>query len=254
MGLAIGALRAVVSALPTPPRERHWLAKAQRYAGAAAEPLDVRMTKWNALFFDDLEDLLRPDFRAGLGPIDKLAYLNPERERMAGLSTLGTLLLANFTSYLPDDLLVKTDRCTMANSLEARCPFLDRDLTEYVAALPDALKLRGARTKIVLREAFADLLPPAIERRSKMGFGVPLGAWFRGELRDYVRDLLLAPNARYRDMLSGPFVEQLVRDHMEERRNLGQQLWSLLCFEEWLRLLPGWTRPTATPEPAVASS
>jgi asparagine synthase (glutamine-hydrolysing) len=251
---AIGALRTVVSALPSPPSERHWLAKAQRYASAAADPLEVRITKWNALFFDDLDELLRPDFRDAIEPIDKLAYLEPERARMSGLSTLGKLLHANFSSYLPDDLLVKTDRCTMANSLEARSPFLDRELTEYAAALPDDLKLRGQRTKIVLREAFADLLPPAIERRGKMGFGVPLGAWFRGELRDYVRDLLLAPDARYRDMLAGAYVEQLVRDHLEERRNLGQQLWSLLCFEEWLRLLPGWTRPTAAPQHAVASS
>jgi len=251
---AIGALRTVVSSLPTPPSERHWLARAQRYANAAADPLDVRMTKWNALFFDDLEELLRPEFRATLGSIDKLAYLEGRRDRMRALSTLGTLLYANFTSYLPDDLLVKTDRCTMANSLEARSPFLDRELIEYAAALPDDLKLRGQRTKIVLREAFADLLPPAIDQRGKMGFGVPLGAWFRGELRDYVRDRLLAPDARYRDMLSASFVERLVADHLAGRRNLGQQLWSLVCFEEWLRLLPTWTRPAAAPQHAGASS
>jgi len=149
---------------------------------------------------------------------------------------------------------VKTDRCTMANSLEARSPFLDRELIEYAAALPDDLKLRGQRTKIVLREAFADLLPPAIDQRGKMGFGVPLGAWFRGELRDYVRDRLLAPDARYRDMLSASFVERLVADHLAGRRNLGQQLWSLVCFEEWLRLLPTWTRPAAAPQHAGASS
>src|SRR5213594_728762 len=106
-----------------------------------------------------------------------------------GRTPLSRVLHANFTSYLPDDLLVKTDRCTMANSLEARAPFLDRALTEYAAALPDDLKLHGRRTKVILREAFADLVPAEINRRGKMGFGVPLGAWFRGELRDYVRDL-----------------------------------------------------------------
>jgi asparagine synthase (glutamine-hydrolysing) len=84
-----------------------------------------------------------------------------------------------------------------------------------------------------------------------MGFGVPLGTWFRGELRDYVRDRLLAPDARYREMLSGPFVEKVVRDHLSQTRNMGQQLWSLLCFEQWLRLLPDWTRaaPPVAPEP-----
>ena len=253
-GLAVRAARALSPALPTPRHDRHWLAGARRFVQAAADPVDLRITRWMALFFDDLEALVRPELRARLQPIDKVAYLAGEQDRMRGLSTLSRVLHANFSSYLPDDLLVKADRCTMANSLEARSPFLDRELTEYVAGLPDDLKLHGRRTKVILREAFADLLPPAIDRRGKMGFGVPVGAWFRGELRDYVRDLLLAPNARYRDMLSGPCVERLVHDHLAATRNLGPQLWSVLCFEEWLRLLPAWTRPSSAGQPALARS
>jgi asparagine synthase (glutamine-hydrolysing) len=147
---------------------------------------------------------------------------------------------------------VKTDRCTMANSLEARSPFLDRELIEYAALLPDDLKLSGRRTKVILREAFADLVPPAINRRGKMGFGVPLDAWFRGELRDHMRDLLLSPAARYRDMLSSAFVGQLVARHLSGTANLGQQLWSIMCFEVWLRQLPDWTR-RARSEPGPPS-
>ena len=237
------AARMVLSPLPTPGNDRHWFARAQRFAEGAADPLEVRLTKWNALFYDELDRLLTPELTARLPPIDKLRYLAAEQDRMRERSPLSRALHANFTSYLPDDLLVKTDRCTMANSLEARAPFLDRALIEYVAALPDELKLSGRRTKVILREAFTDLVPPAIEGRGKMGFGVPLGTWFRGDLRDYVRDRLLAPNARYRDFLCGPVVERIVHDHLAQRRNLGQQLWSLLCFEEWLRLLPEWTRP-----------
>src|SRR5205823_2251997 len=151
--------------------------------------------------------------------------------------------------YLPDDLLVKSDRCTMANSLEGRSPFLDRELVEYVADLPDDMKLRGRTTKYILREAFKDLLPPAVKRRGKMGFGVPLGTWFRNDLRDYMKDLLLPSNARYRDYLSGPYVEQLVARHLSGDANLGHQLWSILSFEQWLQLLPVWTRRQT--EPAV---
>jgi asparagine synthase (glutamine-hydrolysing) len=195
---------------------------------------------WNAVFSDDLASLVRPEFMAALRPLEPLRYLAAERAHMEGRTPLSRLLHANFTSYLADDLLVKTDRCTMANSLEARSPFLDRALVEYVAALPDAFKLDGRRTKAILRDAFADLLPPAIERRGKMGFGVPLGAWFRGSLRDYMRDLLLAPGARYRDMLSGDFVERLVERHLAREANLGPQLWSLICFERWLQLLAEW--------------
>ena len=118
-----------------------------------------------------------------------------------------------------------------------------------MAALPDDLKLHGRRTKVILREAFPDLLPPAINQRGKMGFGVPLGTWFRGDLREYMRDLLLAPDARYRTMLSAPYVESLVTQHLSGHANFGHQLWSLLSFEQWLRLLPEWTR--SAPEPAA---
>jgi asparagine synthetase B (glutamine-hydrolysing) len=115
------------------------------------------------------------------------------------ISTLSQLLYLNFKTYLLDDLLVKMDRSTMANSLEARSPFLDTALAEYAASLPDRMKLRWGRTKYILKKAFADLLPKEILHRGKMGFGVPLGVWFRGELREYVQDLLCSPQAFLRD-------------------------------------------------------
>jgi asparagine synthase (glutamine-hydrolysing) len=250
--LAAAAGRALFSSLPTPAHERHWLAEAQRFFRATTLPLDERVTMWNAFFFDDVEDLLRRDFVAALRPIETLHHLERARVPMDGWSTLSRLLYANFTSYLADDLLVKTDRCTMANALEARSPFLDRELVEYAAALPDRLKLDGRRTKAILRDTFRDLVPPEIERRGKMGFGVPLGTWLRGNLREYMRDLLLAPDARYRDMLSGAFVEGVVRRHLSGDANLGQPLWSLICFERWLQLLPGW-RQGERPHSAPAS-
>jgi len=249
------AAHAALSRLPTPANDRHWFARTQRFFEAMGRPLHERMTRWNALFFADLESLFNPDFLASTAPIDKLRYLKVELPWLEGRSTLSQVLHANFTSYLPDDLLVKTDRCTMANSLEARAPFLDRELVEYVAALPDDYKLQGGRTKAILRDAFPDLVPAEIQRRGKMGFGVPLGTWFRGELRDYMRDLLLAPDARYRDVLSAPFVERLITRHLGGHANLGQQLWTVMCFELWLRRLPEWTsRGQGLTRDTVASS
>jgi asparagine synthase (glutamine-hydrolysing) len=107
--------------------------------------------------------------------------------------------------------------------------------------LPDDLKLSDVDEGHP--GSFADRVPLAINRRGKMGSGVPLDAWFRGELRDHLRDLLLSPTARYRDMLSSAFVDQLVARHLSGTANLGQQLWSIMCFEVWLRRLPDWTRP-----------
>jgi asparagine synthase (glutamine-hydrolysing) len=94
--------------------------------------------------------------------------------------------------------------------------------------------------KVILREAFADILPVEIKARGKMGFGIPFGTWFRGELRDYLHDLLLAAGARYGEYLSLSHMRALVELHVSGRADLGLQLWSILCFEVWLRLLPVW--------------
>jgi asparagine synthase (glutamine-hydrolysing) len=231
--------RAVAGLLPAAAHERRGLASVQRFFSGASRSLLERATQWNALFFNDLERLLRPD--AGRrSAIDLLHYAAAERARIDGRTPLAQLLHLNFTSYLADDLLVKTDRCTMANSLEARSPFLDRALIEYAAGLPDDLKLRGQRTKAVLRDAFADLIPPEIDRRPKMGFGVPVGTWFRTSLHDYVRDVLLSPSAKYVDFLNRSYVESLVARHQAGQGNFGPQLWALISFERWLRLLPEW--------------
>jgi asparagine synthase (glutamine-hydrolysing) len=235
--------RAVFSRLRPRVHERHWLADARRFFLAAAVAPDERTIFWNALFYDDLAGLLRPDFVRCLPPIDPLRPLAAERARMRGRSALSRMLHLNFTSYLHDDLLVKVDRMTMANSLEARSPFLDRALIEFAAALPDRFKITGRRTKAILRDAFPDLLPPEIERRGKMGFGVPVGGWFRRGLREYVRETLLPGAARYRDMLNGAVVEDLVRRHLAGEINAGPQLWSVICLERWLQVLPDWRRP-----------
>ena len=230
-------LRAGLRLLPSGPNERHFLARARRFATFMDAPLLERLDRWNSVFQDDVTEVMQPDvLRAASGSVPIAADAASPR-----LSPLSRMLAANFSTYLPDDLLVKTDRCTMANSLEARCPLLDTALVEYVAGLPDAWKLDGRRTKAILREAFADLIPPEVDRRPKMGFGVPVDAWFRGELRDYARDTLLAPSAKWRTYLRADAVQRIVDAHLHRGANYGQRLWMLICFERWLQLLPAWT-------------
>ena len=129
---------------------------------------------------------------------------------------------------------------SMANSLEARAPFLDRTLMEYVAGLPNHYKLDGRTTKAILREAFADIIPAEVQRGAKKGFGVPIDAWFRTELRDYLRDNLLGPSARLGSYVDQGYVTTLVNQHLEHRANHGHRLWALLTLERWLALLPAW--------------
>src|SRR5262249_18789382 len=153
---------------------------AHRFARFVDQPLRARLESWSSPFFSELDAVLAPEFRHALPPAA------PARaETLESMTALARALRHNFAGYLVDDLLVKTDRASMAHALEARSPFLDRALVEYVMDLPDAYKMWLGRHKIILREAFADLVPAAIMTRRKMGFGVPLGRWFRGELRSY---------------------------------------------------------------------
>ncbi len=147
------------------------------------------------------------------------------------------MLEHNFRSYLPYDLLVKADRSSMAHGLEALSPFLDTALIEYAETLPADYLRRGRDTKVILKHAFADLLPPEIRTRGKMGFGVPLGTWFRGDLRGYLHDYLAAPGARIFDYLDRPAVTLLLDEHERRARDHGQKLWALLTLEIWLRSL-----------------
>jgi asparagine synthase (glutamine-hydrolysing) len=229
-------LRLAARALPRPVSDRHLLSRAHRFARFADLPLAERLESWTNPFFRDVSALLAPEFRSSVAAS---SARGPRAETHHG-TPLDRALRHNFSTYLPDDLLVKADRCSMANALEVRSPFLDRALTEYVTTLPDEYKMSGRRRKVILREAFADLIPPVVLGRGKMGFGVPLARWFSGELRTYVADVLLPRDARYRAYLSGPVVEDLVHRHLSGRENLAQQLWTLLCFERWLQLLPRW--------------
>ena len=137
-------------------------------------------------------------------------------------------------SYLPDDLLIKADRCSMGASLESRAPFLDHKLAEYAASIPFNLKLKGSRKKHILKEAARGLLPDEIIKRKKHGFGVPLGAWLRRDMAP-ARDILLNRRARERGLLNMTAVERLIEEHETGRMDHSRQLWALLTLEEWHR-------------------
>jgi asparagine synthase (glutamine-hydrolysing) len=123
----------------------------------------------------------------------------------------------------------------MAHSLECRQPFLDYRLVEFAASLPVRLKFRRQTGKRLLRDAFGDLLPERIWKRSKMGFGVPLDHWFRNELRDLTHDVLLGPAAQQRGFFRPEGVARMVRDHENGTFNHCYRLWSLLMLELWLQ-------------------
>jgi asparagine synthase (glutamine-hydrolysing) len=154
------------------------------------------------------------------------------------------LLDINLITYLPGDLLIKTDRSSMAPSLEARAPFLDHKLVEFAARISSNIKLHGGVTTHILKEAAVGLLPDDIIHRKKHGFGVPVGRWFRENLRDYARAILLDPVTLARDYFRADALERLLNKHTAGQRNHGQRIWTLLTLEWWFRLFIDPPTPT----------
>ncbi len=149
---------------------------------------------------------------------------------------LNRMLYADMKVWLPDDLLLKADKMTMANGLELRVPFLDHKLVEYAAALPANLKLKGTTGKYLLREAMKNVLPKRIINRSKKGFPVPTESWLRSDLKDFVHDTLLASDAACRGYMDSRVIERIVSEHEQGTENRRQEIWTLLVFELWHRL------------------
>ena len=152
--------------------------------------------------------------------------------RASGASVIDKMLETDVETYLPGDLLVKMDIATMASSLECRSPLLDRELMELAARIPAELKIRGRERKVIFRDALRPWLPGDLLDRPKMGFGVPLGAWFRGELRSYVSEVLLD---RTRGYFRSEYVEALLARHVAHEADNSARLWALLMTELWHR-------------------
>ncbi|MDO8475185.1 MAG: asparagine synthase (glutamine-hydrolyzing) [Candidatus Rokubacteria bacterium] len=211
-------------------------APGQAWAGLlGAEPLEryfrlvtyQRHETLRRLLSDELADLARS--AADPAVFSRLAAEAGAPDYVSALQHI------DIATYLPDDILTKVDRTSMAVSLESRVPLLDHRLMELVATIPSGLKLREGTGKYLLKRAMANDLPPEILTRKKMGFGVPLGAWFRRELHDMTRDVLLGPQARQRGIFRTSEVEALMATHDAGRRDCSARLWSLICFELWMR-------------------
>lgn len=148
---------------------------------------------------------------------------------------LDRTLYADIKSYLAGDLLAKADRMTMANSLEGRSPFLDHILVEWAAKLPTQYKVQGRKGKVLLRKAFAHLLPPEVQNHGKQGFGIPVGAWLRGPLGAWTHETLLAPDSPIAPWFQRDALVRLIAEHQSGKQDHGKRLWALACLALWAR-------------------
>jgi asparagine synthase (glutamine-hydrolysing) len=147
------------------------------------------------------------------------------------------MLRVDLATWLPDDLLVKVDRMSMAASLEARVPYLDHPFVELIAGLPAHLKIRGGIGKAVFRAAVAELVPPEILTRRKRGLDLPLGAWLRGPLRSYVTDVVALEGPP--GLFNEHGIRRYLNEHMSGVQDRGRQLWTVLIVKLWYYTIVG---------------
>ncbi len=179
-------------------------------------------------------DLLSSSSLEQIGGVDPYAGVRKVLSETDAKSLLDRLLYADIKTYL-HELLMKQDQMSMATSIESRVPFLDHKLVEFTCTLPERLKLRGATTKYILRESMKGVLPEAILSRSKMGFPVPIGAWFRGPYRSIIDEYVLSDRSVSRGIFNADVVRDIVKRHQIGGENHDERLWSLVNFEIWQR-------------------
>ncbi len=227
-----------VNALPTSDRKTSFDYKAKRFVRSAGRPAPEAHLGWKTIFTAEARAAMVNERQ----PDDVVLRM------MMGLyaqapahDAVGKAMFADTCLGLPDDMLTKVDRATMAVSLEARVPLLDRSVVEFMARLPTRYKVHGWTLKFLLKQATKDMLPPDINRRKKAGFNVPVARWLRSDLRDVMMEALSPTEVRNADLFDPTAIQTLIQEHDSGRADHGRELWCLLTFALWsrhYRLLP----------------
>jgi asparagine synthase (glutamine-hydrolysing) len=209
--------------------------KWQKYTRLAEQPLRERYL--GVSFYDTpvKEALYRPELRGRFNGHGMPSLIQPYYDKARGLDPLYQMMYLDVKSWLPDDLLVKADKMTMATSVELRVPFLDHRVVELGGRIPTRYRIKGWSTKHVLKKAMEPYLPREILHRGKMGFPTPLARMFQGEMRSYVAEVLGSDRFLDRGYFRPEVVRGLVAEHLEGARDHHRVLWQLLVLEEWHR-------------------
>ena len=219
--------------------------KVKRFISAVEEPPISRHLRWmGSIPLSQHHDLL---LNGGNGSSEKSLIKEDQLFDCQGLTRtlmpeakhqkdiVDTIMRFDMATYLPDDLLVKSDRASMAASLEVRLPFLAFPVVEFALSLPIHLKIKGSTTKVLLRKAAASYLPEKIVKRPKKGFGIPVGKWIKDEFKPVVDELLSESFIRRQSLFNWSYVSQMLQEHNQGRVDRRKELWTLLMFQWWWR-------------------
>ena len=225
-----------INLIPTSEIKRSRFRDAKRFLQAANLPKTERYFRWMSTFNREAKkELYTQEFTEQVSAQNPSVLLEKWFATANGSGILDATLLTDIQTYLPNDLLVKVDIASMANSLEARSPFLDHNVIEFAASLPESLKMQRFETKSLLKKVAARLVPKEVVYRRKMGFGVPIGKWFRNEMKDFVSEVLLSKKSLSRNIVKPEIFEKYVNEHLKAERDHTFQIWTLLMLELWFQ-------------------
>ena len=226
-----------LSLIPHQEKRSSFFRRLKRFVNGISEKAERRYVRWICGFDNEMKnDLYSAAFAEKIATIDSVDLIVNWYAKADASDFLDKTLFVDIMSYLPDDLLVKVDIASMANSLEARSPFLDHKLMEFAAALPPHLKLNGIQSKYILKKAFSSVLPRSVLYRKKMGFGVPIDRWLRNELKELTYQILLEKRTVERGLFKEQAVRMLIDEHMLKRADNSYRIWALLFLELWYRM------------------
>jgi asparagine synthase (glutamine-hydrolysing) len=230
-----GLVKPAIGLLPVSSKRLSFEFKAKKFVAGAEYPPEIsNFVWWGAYTPADKERLFHPDFSSTLSedPYAPVAFHRPHGPGPEA-DTLDILAYLDLKLYLQDDLLVKVDRMSMANSLEIRTPFLDYTFVEFAATIPSRLKLRGLTSKYILKKMLKNRVPPSVLDRKKIGFDIPLGPWIRDELWDFATDVLSPTGLARHGLFNAAYVQKILAEHKAGTHNHRQLLWPLIIFQFW---------------------
>lgn len=230
-------LRSIADRLPESLGLKDFRTRLKRFLLMASRPYRERHYNWVTIFRDsDKRNLFSEEFNRETTGRNSFAYLDKAFNECTSKDIVDLVTSTDIKTNLLDDLLVKMDIATMANSLEGRSPFLDHKVMEFAASMPSNMKIKRTRLKHILKKALKNKLPDEILRRGKMGFGVPLDSWFRGELKAYSYGILLSDKCIKRGYFKREALKNVLDEHCAGNINNGAKIWSLLFLELWHRM------------------
>ncbi|MGA1839539.1 MAG: asparagine synthase (glutamine-hydrolyzing) [bacterium] len=227
-------LEPVINSLPVSDKNFSLDFRAKRFIHGNSAPPGIRHTLWMGSFSpEDKASLFNPEIHERLSSHDTFSPVRDYLVKAKANHPLHAILYLDAKLYLQDDLLVKVDRASMANSLEVRVPFLDHTFVDFITHLPPEFKLRRLKTKYLLKKTAGPLLPKNIIHRPKKGFGIPVAKWIKGELRELFQDTFSPERIRREGLFNPVFISQMLDDHINGRVDHRKPLWTLFMFQQW---------------------